>query len=168
MLSQADKDFIAQNSAEVIGGSGETIVRKRLDTTLPPASYDEHFGEVGDKSEETYLELELTGKVLELTDKLMLTDFGGNVDADADIHVPYESDVVTGDFLVIGARGEGQGAGVWYEVGPVKESALKSYLACAVTKTAARTGVTGPSARFIWGGDAESVYAGSPIGGGTA
>jgi len=160
MLSQADKDRMAANSAEIIGGTGETIVRKRLDTTLRPASYDEDFGEVGVKGEETYLELELTGKVLELTDKLMLTDFGGNVDADADVHVPYESDVVTGDFLVI--------RGNWFAVGPVKESALKSYLACAVTKTKARTGVTGPSARFIWGGDAESVYEGSPIGGGTA
>ena len=160
LLSDADKAWIKANSVDVQEGTGETILRKRLDTELPPASYDEDFGETGVKAEETYLELELTGKVLELTDKLMLTDFGGSVDADADVHVPFESDVLTGDFLVIRER--------WFEVGPVKESALKSYLACAVTKTAARPGATGPTARFIWGGDAESVYAGSPIGGGSA
>jgi len=159
MLSDADKAAMAANSVEIIGGTGETIVRKRLDTTLPPASYDEHFGEVGDKSEETYLELELTGKVLELTDKLMLTDFGGNVDADADVHVPFGADVVTGDFLVI--------RGNWFAVGPVKESALKSYLACAVTKTAARTGGTGPAVLVIDGGAPGSTYEGTPIGGGT-
>ena len=158
MLSAADKAQMAANSVELIGGTGETIIRKRLDTTLRPAGYDEDYGEATDKTEETYLELTLTGKVLELTDKLMLTDFGGNVEADADVHVPYESDVVTGDFLVI--------RDLWYAVGPVKESALKSYLACAVTKCAARTGVTGPTARFIWGGAPESVYAGTPIGGG--
>lgn len=131
-MTEADREFIRQNSIEIQEGTGESIVRKRLDTTLPPASYDENFGEVGTKAEETYLELELTGKVLELTEELMLTDFGGSVDADADVHVPFAADVVTGDFLVIRSQ--------WYSVGPVKESALKSYLACAVTKTAARVG----------------------------
>lgn len=128
-MSDADKAFIRGNSVEIQEGTGETIVRKRLDTSVRPASFDADFGEVGVKAEEQYLELELVGKVLDLSEDLMVTDFGGSVSADAIVHVPFASDVVTGDYLVIRS--------VWYEVGPAKESALKSYLALAVTRRSA-------------------------------
>lgn len=159
MLSAADKAQMAANSVELIGGTGETIVRKRLDTTLPPASYDGDYGEVEVKAEETYLELTLTGKLLEATEKLLAADFGGQVEADAVVHVGIDDDVAAGDFLVIREQ--------WYEVGTVRESELKSFRACAVRKTSAREGETGPAPQVIDGGTPDSEYLGTPIDGGT-
>jgi len=131
-ISDRDREMMGATSVEIIGGTGEAMIRARLDTSLRPASFDEDFGEATDKSEEIYLELELTGKVLELTEKLMMQDFGGSVDADCVVHVPIGDDVVAGDFLIFREQ--------WYEVGPVRESELKTFRACAVRKTSARMG----------------------------
>ena len=130
MLTDADKAWIKANTEELISGTGELIIRKRLLTTEPPASYDPDYGEVVDKTEEEYADLEFIGKVCwNVTEKLLFKVFGGETVADAIVHVPIADDVLAGDFLVI------RDLVPWYEVVKLVEAPLQGFNAAAIRKT---------------------------------
>lgn len=105
IISESERADIAATSAEIIAGSGETVLRKRLDTTSVPASFDADRGEATDKTQEVYDDLSVVVKVFwNPSEKQMATDFGGYIEAEADVHVPIAADVVVGDYLVVGGN----------------------------------------------------------------
>lgn len=126
MIDAADKDWVKANTAEIIGLTGETLLRKRLDTSEPlPASHDADYGEVVDTTEEVFTDLELVGKVFwQPSEKMLVTEFGGIIDAAAVVHTAIADDVVVGDFFII--------RGAWYEVFEAKEAPLQGFRALAV------------------------------------
>jgi len=123
MNNADDSRFIRNNSKEIIEGSGEQIVRKRLKTVLPPDSYDSDFGEVTKESENNYDLLQFTGKVFwDVTDKIFQKIFGADKTASAYVHVPYATDVRVQDILAI--------RGLEYEVAELAEAPLKGFNVC--------------------------------------
>jgi len=102
LISDRDKAAIKQTSADLIAGTGQPMTRFRLLTAEPPESYDPIYGESGDPSEEQYAELELVGKVFwDPQEELLTRDFGGVIEAHADVHVAHDADVLVGDYLDI-------------------------------------------------------------------
>jgi len=123
MINTDDPRFIRNNSKEIIEGTGERIVRKRLKTVLPPDSYDSDFSEVTKESENMYDLLEFTGKVFwDVTDKIFQEIFGADKTASAYVHVPYATDVRAQDILAI--------RGLEYEVAELAEAPLKGFNVC--------------------------------------
>jgi len=123
MMNSSDSQFIKANSKEIIEGSGELIVRRRLKTALPPDSYDSAFGEVTKESENQYDEVEFRGKVFwDITDKKFQEIFGADKTASAYVHVPFTIDVRAQDILVI--RGSD------YEVAELAEASLRGFNIC--------------------------------------
>lgn len=159
MMTAEDLEWVRGNSAEIIGGTGAAITRKRLDTTMPPASYNEEYGEVTDKSEETYTELVLTAKVFwDPSEQFLAKEFGGEIEAAAVVHVKIDDDVAAGDFLVI--------EGTWYEVFKTVIAALHGHKACAVRKAGERGENTVPG--VIDGGAPDTEFYTGPYDGGGA
>jgi hypothetical protein len=118
MMDKTDKDFIKDSSREIIEGTGELILRKRLKTVLPPDSYDSDFGEVVKESENEYDEIEFVGKIFwDVTEQMLQEVFGGEKHADAIVHIPDAVDVKAEDILVI--------RGFEYEVNKLKEAPLR-------------------------------------------
>ncbi|MGB3341322.1 MAG: hypothetical protein WBB37_07570 [bacterium] len=118
MITDKDKEWIKDNSKEIIEGSGELITRKRLKTVLPPDSYDSDFGEVVKESEELYDTIEFRGKVFwDVTEQLLQETFGADKNAEAIVHIPDAMDVKAEDILVI--------RGLEYELKELKEAPLR-------------------------------------------
>lgn len=118
MITRKDKDWIKECSKEVIEGTGEMIIRKRLKTVLPPGSYDSDFGEVVKESEDQYDTIEFRGKVFwDITEQMLQEMFGEDKNAKAIVHIPDAVDVQSRDILTI--------RGLDYEVDKLKEAPLK-------------------------------------------
>jgi len=118
MITDKDKEWIKNNSKEIIEGTGELIIRKRLKTVLPPDSYDSDFGEVVKESEEIYDIIEFRGKVFwDVTEQLLQETFGADKNAEAIVHIPEAVDVKAEDILVI--------RGLQYELEELKEAPLR-------------------------------------------
>jgi hypothetical protein len=118
MITEKDKDWIKENSKEIIEGTGELIIRKRLKTDLPPGSYDSDFGEVVEESEELYDTIEFGGKIFwDITEQMLQEMFGEDKHAEAIVHIPDAVDVKADDILVI--------RGLEYEVDKLKEAPLR-------------------------------------------
>jgi len=118
MITENDKDWIKENSKEIIEGTGEVITRKRLRTDLPPDSYDSDFGEVVKESEELYDTIEFRGKIFwDITEQMLQEMFGEDKHAEAIVHIPDAVDVKADDILVI--------RGLEYEVDKLKEAPLR-------------------------------------------
>lgn len=132
MISAADKAWVKGNSTEIIELTGQSVTRKRLNTGSPPASYDEEYGEVVTKTEETYSDAAVTVKLFwDPSEELLAKEFGGEIEAAAVAHIKADDDVAAGDFLVIDSD--------WYEVFRVSEAALGGYKAGALRKVTSRS-----------------------------
>lgn len=125
MMATEDQNWIKNNSKEIIEGSGELIVRKRLKIQLPPGSYDSDFAEVVKASEENYDTLEFTGKVFwDVTEKVLQEMFGADTQAQGIVHVPIDTDVRPKDLLVI--------RGLDYEISQIAEAPLRGMKVCGL------------------------------------
>jgi hypothetical protein len=130
MITDNDRQFIKESSKEVIEGTGEMMIRRRLRTDLPPDSYDADFGEVTKESENQDDEIEFRGKVFwDVTEQILQKIFGGEKHADAIVHIPDAVDVRAKDILVI--------RGLEYEITKLKEAPLRGMkIAMLLTKSA--------------------------------
>jgi hypothetical protein len=128
MLTKNDKKLIKDTSAEIITGSGEQVVRRRLKTDLPPSEYDSDFGEVAADSMPQYDNITFTGKVFfAITEKILMQIFGEVKTADALIHIPFAIDVIASDTLFI--------RGIQYRILEIKEAPLKGFSAARLERT---------------------------------
>lgn len=118
MMTDQDNDFIKESSKEIIEGTGEMMLRKRLKTALLPDSYDSDFGEVVKESEDQYDEIEFRAKGFwNVTDKILQEIFGADKHAAGIVHIPIAVDVRAKDILVI--------RGLEYEISELKEAPLR-------------------------------------------
>lgn len=120
MLTKSDKNLIKQTSRQIINGSGEQIIRRRLITDIPPHSYDSDFGEVVNKEENRYSDITFTAKVFyKITDKRTLEIVGELKIGEALLHIPYGIDVISSDIIFI--------RGIQYKITELKEAPLKGF-----------------------------------------
>uniref|UniRef100_A0A7C6A811 Head-tail adaptor protein n=1 Tax=candidate division WOR-3 bacterium TaxID=2052148 RepID=A0A7C6A811_UNCW3 len=127
MLTEDDKKFIVNTSEEIITGSGEKMIRRRLKTNLPPHSYDSDFGETVKSTEDQYEDLEFTGKVFfKITERVAIQVFGAVIQADAIIHIPIKYDVIASDLIYI--------RGVQYRILELKEAPLQGFNAARLER----------------------------------
>jgi hypothetical protein len=125
MFNKSDQDLIRSTSKQIIEGTGESIIRRRVKTDIPPHDYDSDFGETHGAPQ--YLEISFTGKVFfSITEKQLIEIFGEVKSADALAHVPFDTDVITGDILLI--------RGIEYRVREIKEAPLKGFNAARIEK----------------------------------
>ena len=105
-ISETERQVVRDMMSDLIMGTdGIDILRKRVDTSHKPASFDEDFGEVIDQGEVWYLDLNLRGKVFwGISQKALYSLFGGSTTAECEIHFPYGSDIKNRDFLIIDER----------------------------------------------------------------
>lgn len=127
MIDAADLSWIAENSVEIIAGTGEALTRRRLVTAPTPAGFDADFGEMADKAAEAFLDVAVTGKVFfQPSEKQWRTEFGAGEWSGAIVHLALTDDVVVGDRLVI--------RGTEYQVMERSEAALRGYNSFRVGK----------------------------------
>ena len=118
VITNKDKDWIKENSKEIIEGTGELIMRRRLKTSLPPDSYDSDFGEVVKESEDQYDQIEFRAKVFwDVTEQMLQEMFGADKHAEAIVHIPDAVDVKAKDILFI--------RGLDYDIAELKEAPLR-------------------------------------------